>query len=117
MKVALTAGENRSENIRKALDFINDDIDLTGKSDVFIKVNFVDTDIQAAATHVDAVRPLLEFIRSRYDGKVSIGESTMMCPVQDAFEHYGYIDLLNQYNVNIVDFALIWSLIIFLDYI
>jgi hypothetical protein len=68
MKVALTAGDNRSENIRNALELIQEDIDLTGKSDVFIKVNFVDTEIQAAATHVDAVRPLLEFIRARYDG-------------------------------------------------
>ncbi|UCD08336.1 MAG: DUF362 domain-containing protein [Dehalococcoidales bacterium] len=103
MKVALTTGDKRSENIRDALDLIKDDIDLTGKKDVFIKVNFVDTEIQTAATHVDAVRPLLEFIRSRYEGKISIGEQTKMGPVRDAFEHYGYIDLLTQYNVNIVD--------------
>jgi uncharacterized protein (DUF362 family) len=103
MKVALTAGDNRSENIRNALDLIKDDIDLTGKSDVFIKVNFVDTEIQAAATHVDAVRPLLEFVRARYDGKLSIGESTRDIPAIQAFKNYGYIDLLKQYDVNIVD--------------
>ena len=103
MKVALTSGDNRSENIRDALDLIKDEIDLTGKSGIFIKVNFVDTEIQAAATHVDAVRPLLEFLRTRYNGKLSIGEQTKMGPVRDAFEHYGYNDLLNQYDVNIVD--------------
>ncbi len=103
MKIALTADENRSENIKNALDLIKEDVVLTGKSDVFIKVNFVDTEKQAAATHVDAVRPLLEFIRSIYQGKLSIGEQTKTGPVRDAFEHYGYIDLLNQYDVNIVD--------------
>jgi len=103
VKVALTSGDNRSENIRDALDLIKNDINFTGKSDVFIKVNFVDTEIQAAATHVDAVRPLLEFIRSKYGGKLSIGEQTKMGPVRDAFEHYGYNDLLNQYDVNIMD--------------
>jgi len=103
MKVALTAGDSRSENIRNALDLIKDDIDLTVKSDVFIKVNFVDTDIQAAATHVDAVRPLLEFLRARYGGKLSIGESTRDISALLAFENYGYMDLLKQYDVDIID--------------
>ena len=65
-KVALTAGDSRHDNIRKALDLINEDIDLTGKSDVFIKVNFVDVNNQVAATHVDGIRALLEFLRERY---------------------------------------------------
>jgi uncharacterized protein (DUF362 family) len=103
MKVALTAGDNRSENIRRALNLIKDDINLAGKSDVFIKVNFVDTDIQAAATHVDAVRPLLEFIRARYDAKLSIGESPQDISALQAFKNYGYMDLLKQYDVNIID--------------
>lgn len=103
MKVALTAGNNRSENVRNALDLIKEDIDLTGKSDVFIKVNFVDTEIQAAATHVDAVRPLLEFIRSRYDGNLRIGESPRDITARQAFEQYGYLDLLKEYEVEIVD--------------
>ena len=52
-KIALTSGNDRSRNIESALKLIEGDIDLTGKSDILIKVNFVNTRIQAASTHVD----------------------------------------------------------------
>ena len=65
-RVAFTAGGNRSQNIEAALRLIENDINLTSKSDLFIKVNFVNMEIQAAATHVDGVRTLLQFLRERY---------------------------------------------------
>jgi uncharacterized protein (DUF362 family) len=102
-RVALTAGGDRARNIETALDLIKGDIDLTGKSNVFIKVNFVDTVIEPAVTHPDAVRPVLELLRGQYDGKITIGESTMQGPVEDAFEHFGYLDMLKKYDVGIVD--------------
>jgi uncharacterized protein (DUF362 family) len=104
-KIALTAGDNRSRNIEKALELIEGEIDLTGKSDVLIKVNFVNTRIQAASTHVDGVKTLLDFIRKRYDGKVTIVEFSLQAPARDAFENFGYMELLNDYDVEIVDLA------------
>ncbi len=102
-RVALTAGDNRYETIRQALGLIKDDIDLTGKSDIFIKVNFVDVDRQVAATHVDGVRALLEFLRERYDGKIRIGESTEFGTTANAFKNYGYTEVLKKHGVEIVD--------------
>jgi uncharacterized protein (DUF362 family) len=101
-KVALTRGGNRSENISAALQLIRDDIDLGGKSDLFIKVNFVSTTNQLAATHVDGVRSLLRFLRERYDRKITIGESTLGS-AHDGFEQYGYLDLVKEFDVELVD--------------
>jgi len=101
-RVAFTAGGSRSQNIENALRLIESDIDLMGKSDLFIKVNFVNTEIQVAATHVDGVRTLLQFLRERYTGKITIGESTLG-PANRGFEKYGYLDLVNEFNVELVD--------------
>ncbi len=101
-KVALTQSSNRSQNVNMALQLIEDDVDFKDKTNLFIKVNFVSTKNQLAATHVDAVRGLLQFIRERYNGKVTIGESTLG-PARDGFERFGYLSLVKEFGVNLVD--------------
>ena len=101
-KIALTKGGNRSQNIDAALRLVENEIDLEGKQNLFIKVNFVSTHNQLAATHVDSVRPLLKFLRGRYDGKITIGESTL--GLADAgYERFGYLDLIKEFGVELVD--------------
>ncbi len=101
-KVALTRSGNRSQNIDAGLRLIEDEIDLKGKQDLFIKVNLVSTSKQLASTHVDAVRPLLRFLRERYHGKITIGESTLG-PVSLGYERFGYLDLIKEFDVELVD--------------
>ncbi len=101
-RVALTKGGNRAENIDNALRLIEDDIDLKEKSDLYLKVNFVSNENQLAATHVDGVRTLLEFLRERYDGKITIGESTLGS-ARLGFERFGYLDLVDEFDVGLVD--------------
>ena len=101
-KVALTKGGNRSQNIDTALRLIENEIDLKGKQNLFIKVNFASTSNQLAATHVAAVRPLLKFLRERYDGKITIGESTPGL-ARVGYERFGYLDLIKEFGVQLVD--------------
>jgi len=101
-KVALTRTGNRSQNIDTALRLLGDDIDLKGKSRIFIKVNFVSLNNQLAATHVDGVRSLLKFLREGYDGKITVAESTLGS-AQEGFKKYGYLDLVKEFNVELVD--------------
>ncbi len=101
-RVALTKGAGRAENIDAALRLLESDIDLENKSDVFIKVNFVSTTNQHAATHADAVRALLRFLRERYDGKITIGESTIV-PAREGYANFGYLELAREFNVELVD--------------
>lgn len=101
-KVALTKSGKRVENIEAALRLIKSEIDLETKSDVFIKVNFVSTRNQLAATHVDSVRALLRFLRGHYDGKITIGESTLGS-TREGYVRFGYLDLVQEFDVELVD--------------
>lgn len=101
-KVALVKGGTRTENIQEALQLIESDISLSARSSVFIKVNFVSTTKQLAATHVDAVRALLRFLRERYKGKIIIGESTTV-PTREGYDRFGYLDLVKEFSVELVD--------------
>lgn len=101
-RVALTKGAGRAENIDAALRLLESYVDLENKSDVFIKVNFVSTTNQHAATHADAVRALLRFLRERYDGRITIGESTIV-PAREGYANLGYLDFAREFNVELVD--------------
>ncbi len=101
-KVALTKSGNRSQNIDDGLRLIESEIDLKGKRDVFIKLNLVSVNNQLASTHVDAVRPLVKFLRQRYDGKITIGEISLGT-TDLGYEQFGYLDLIKEFNVELVD--------------
>ena len=102
-RVALIKGSNRSQNIDASLRLIEDEINLKGKNNLLIKVNFVSTSNQLAATHVDAVRSLLLFLRERYDGKITIGESASG-PARAGYERFGYLNLVKEFGVELADF-------------
>jgi uncharacterized protein (DUF362 family) len=101
-RVALTKGGGRRENIEAALQLVGSDIDLKAKSNILIKPNFVSTTAQLTATHVDAVRAVLRFLRQRYDGRITIGESTNL-PAWEGYERFGYLDLVKEYGIDLVD--------------
>jgi uncharacterized protein (DUF362 family) len=106
--VALIKGNDRSENVYKALKLIENDIfsGIKGKQ-VLIKPNFVATSIQLAATHVDAVRGILEFLRPHYKKEILIAESTATQEgTMAGFQHYGYNDLVPKYKVKLSDLNL-----------
>src|SRR5664279_4568610 len=75
--VALTQGQERRQNITAALTAIDDQIrpQLKRKKYVLIKPNFVSVERQLAATHVDAVRGILDYLAPRFKGPVVIAEA------------------------------------------
>ena len=105
---ALIKGNDRAENIYKSLKLI-EDLVFSGIRDkqVMIKPNFVQTSVQLAGTHVDAVRGILEFLRPHYKKEIIIGEAAATKEGTDAgYDHYGYRDLVNKYKVKLVDMNL-----------
>ena len=105
---ALIKGNDRAENIYKSLKLIEDQV-FSGIRDkqVMIKPNFVQTSVQLAGTHVDAVRGILEFLRPHYKKEIIIGEAAATKEGTDAgYDHYGYRDLVNKYKVKLVDMNL-----------
>ena len=93
----------RYENISHALRLLSEGIDLTGKKQVLIKPNFVMTRNPLACTHADAVRAVLDFVRARYDGPLTIAEGPSAEPAADAFRLLGYEPLAQAYDAVLVD--------------
>lgn len=60
---------------------------------------------QLAATHVDAVRALLDFLLARTSAEVIIGEGTGTgsAGTMVGFKNFGYLSLAQEYDVRLVD--------------
>jgi uncharacterized protein (DUF362 family) len=102
-RVALIKGNDRHDNITQALALIEGGIDLGDKKRILIKPNFVSTMRQLAATHVEAVRAVLDWLRPRYHGPITIGEGAAVSDTFDGYRNFGYLDLAEEYNVQLVD--------------
>ena len=70
---------------------------------VYIKPNFVVNNVPLCATHVDAVRGVLDFLKPLYSSKIIIGESSASGSPMPGYENYGYRALEQEYNVSLVD--------------
>jgi uncharacterized protein (DUF362 family) len=102
-KVALIKGDSRYDNIAEALSLIEGDIQLDEVKDILIKVNFVSTTHQLASTHVEGVRALLDFLRPRYDGPITIAEGAAVSDTFTGYRNFGYLELAEEYGVQLID--------------
>jgi uncharacterized protein (DUF362 family) len=102
--VALVRGEDRGRNIRQALALLEDEIRprLSGRQ-VVIKPNFVTVHRQLAATHAEAVRAVLEFLRPIYHQTVVIAESPADGSAEEGYAAYGYHKVMRGYDVSFQD--------------
>lgn len=88
----------------KALNLIAERIDVSKAENILIKPNFVTTHDQSAATHADAVRGVLEFLRERTSKPITIGESAALGRASQGYSNYGFLPLVKEFNVRLVDF-------------
>jgi uncharacterized protein (DUF362 family) len=111
-RVALVRGDSRYHNISQALELLAVGVDkglaqvLSGKKRVLIKPNFVVTHRPLAATHVDAMQAVLDFVRAHYDGPITIAEGPSVQPAAEAFQCYGYEALATVYDASLLDLNL-----------
>ena len=107
-RVSFVTGNDRRDIIYQVLKPFEKEIreGIRGKQ-VIIKPNCVIDYNPLCATHPDAMRGLLDFLKPMYNRQVIIGESTaspngtMYC-----YEKYNYLPLANEYNVKLVDINL-----------
>ncbi|HWB96221.1 MAG TPA: DUF362 domain-containing protein [Bryobacteraceae bacterium] len=105
--VALVKGEDRRKNIHDALVAIDEQIRpvLKTKKYVVIKPNNVSTVKPLAATHADALRGILDYLRPRFKGPVVIAESSAG-ETMEGFENFLYTRLVSEnrsQKVSLVD--------------
>lgn len=103
--VKLNTGEDRRIAIRKSIEELGDDFIAKCREaeQIFIKVNLVDHQYQLACTHVDAVRGVLDVVRTYSKTPVIIGDAAYR-GAKVAFEYFGYERLLDEYHgVELID--------------
>jgi uncharacterized protein (DUF362 family) len=106
-KVALVHGDDRRRNVHQALVSLDDQIRprLHRKKYVVIKPNNVSTTNQLAATNVDALRGILDYLEPRFRGPVVIAESSAGDTLE-GFEHFHYDQLPQERharNIRLID--------------
>ena len=103
--VSLVKGNDRREIVYQALKKIENEVLASiGNKRVLIKPNFVNVKRPLCATHVDAIRAILDFLKPHYKSEIIIGESTAgRTSTFDGFKNYGYLGLEKEYNVKLVD--------------
>jgi uncharacterized protein (DUF362 family) len=89
--------------VAKALAHVADQIELGAVRRVLIKPNCVSVGCPFTATQVDAVRAVLDFVRARYDGPVTVAEGAALSPTLEGFCSLGYESLIEEYDVELAD--------------
>lgn len=102
-RVSLVKGNDRHKVVYQSLKMIEDEVlSSIHNKKILIKPNLVVSDNPLAATHVDAIRAILDFLKPHYKKQVIIGESSAQKTL-DGFKNYGYPQLEREYNVKLVD--------------
>jgi len=105
--VSLVKGDNRRKNVLDALLAVDREVKpaMARKKYVLLKVNNVNTGKQLAATHVDAIRGILDYVAPRFKGPVVIAESSSGDTLE-GFANYKYAEVIPEYkrlNIKLVD--------------
>jgi len=103
--VALVKSKSHYDGVYKALNLIENEIreSLKGKRKILVKPNFVSTSRQLSATHVDAVRAVLDVISRYYSGSIIVGEGPSSSSLRNGLINFDYLKLQNEYNIEFVD--------------
>lgn len=99
--VALWHGEDRATNLRRVLAPVLAQIDWSTRRNVVIKPNLVIYDKPLACTHRDALEVVLQEVRTRYTGRLTIAEGGAVQATTDAFAYHGYYELAKTYDARL----------------
>ena len=103
-RVALTTGNDRADNIFRALRAFEKEIaQAIGNKLVILKPNNVNTSKPLCATHADQLEGILEFLKSIRKTNVVIAESAAEGPTLEGFANFGYNKFVGKYGVKLVD--------------
>jgi uncharacterized protein (DUF362 family) len=85
------------------LERVIDHTDWPSRRHVVVKPNLVMPSQPLAITHRDALAAVLEAVRTRYDGPLTIAEGCAVRPTVEAFEALGFDELASFYRAQLVD--------------
>jgi uncharacterized protein (DUF362 family) len=94
--VAVVKGPDRYQNIVQALNLLGKEA-FSGTKHL-IKPNFVSTKVHLSATHPDAARAVVDFIRQHTGRAVVIAEGAATSDTFKGYEYFGFLDLAKTYE-------------------
>ena len=103
-KVGLAKGIRSYDTVRKALEHISDDIHIPSNKPVVIKTNMVMPMVKLAATPVQTVQAIMDFLMERGVKKFIVAEGTTQGQdTMETFKRFGYFSLKEKYDVELRD--------------
>ena len=114
-KISIVKGENRKENIIRAIKLIEDEIEKAIKDkkskQLFIKINAIDSNFPLACTHIDALDAVLSIFYDRFD-EIIIGDNSFVFtknkggPYREILNRYPNVKLsdLNEFETKNIEF-------------
>jgi uncharacterized protein (DUF362 family) len=102
-RVGLVRGEDRRGNIFNAMDRVREDIAAKVRSEVMLKPNFLSGTNQLASSHPDAIRGAIDFLccLPQPPRRILIAEGGNEDHSGQAFDSFGYQDLLGEFDIPI----------------
>lgn len=104
-KVSLAKNKNSYAGVLAALKPLENQIKakIKGAKKPIIKVNFVSTYRELAATPVESVNATLEFLKPFYKDEILIVEGATLGETFEGYKNFGYLPLEKEYNVKLFD--------------
>jgi len=99
--VALVKGDERRQNILRALELIEDQISLGER--IVVKPNMVSVTKPLSGTHAEALDGVLNFIRQRTDREIVVAEGSAYADSLKGFQEYGLAEVAKGYGARLVD--------------
>jgi uncharacterized protein (DUF362 family) len=99
--VALVKGDERRQNILRALELIEDQISLGER--ILVKPNLVSVTKPLSGTHAEALDGVLKFIRQRTDREIVVAEGSAHADSMKGFQLYGLAEIAKRYGARLVD--------------
>ena len=103
-RISIVKGEDRKENIARAIKLIENDIEKAIKSkkakQLFIKINAIDFNLPLACTHIDALDSVLNIFHGKFD-EIVVGDNTFVfgkykgVPSRKILEKFHKVKFLN----------------------
>lgn len=104
-KISFIQSNDRKYNVNRALSLIKSEIihGLKNAKNIVVKPNCVVTDFQLAATHVDTLDAIFEFIAPFAKNQMILAEGSGIGETVDAFKNYNYFSIQEKYGFAFID--------------
>lgn len=104
-KISFIQSNDRKYNVDRALSLIKSEIihGLKNAKNIVIKPNCVVTDYQLAASHVDTLDAIFEFIAPFAKNQIILAEGSGIGETVDAFKNYNYFSIQEKYGFAFID--------------